>query len=123
MAVLAVSAPALAACGGENDDAQRAVNSVNGGSVPITLREFIEARGKVSSCRLASRPGYPGQMTLTVITESDHWLHATIDPDQTLLGQDVTTGGGFDPKTAGELASRGDACRISSADGSLSLVP
>jgi hypothetical protein len=123
MAVLAVSAPALAACGGDDDEAQRAVNSVNGGSVPITLREFVEARGKVSSCRLASRQGYPGQMTLTVVTESDHWLHATIDPDQTLLGQDVTTGGGFDSQTAAGLASRGDACRISPADGSLSLIP
>jgi hypothetical protein len=62
-------------------------------------------------------------MILTVVTESHHWLHATIDPNQTLHGQDVTTGGGFDPKTAAELASHGDACRISSTDGSLSLVP
>jgi hypothetical protein len=122
MAVLAVSAPALAACGGENDEAQRAVTSVNAGSAPILLREFVEQRGKVTSCRLAPRPGYPGQMLLTVFTESRFWLQATIDPDQTLLGEDVTIGGNFDPTTAAELRSRGEACRISPADGSLSLV-
>jgi hypothetical protein len=120
--LLAVSAPALAACGGENNDAQRAVDRVNGGSAPILLREFVEEGGKVSSCRLAPRAGRPGEMLLTVMTESDHWLQATIGPEQTLTGQDVTTSRGFDPKTAAELRARGDACQVSRADGTLSLV-
>jgi hypothetical protein len=118
--VLAASAPALAACGGEDDFAQRAVDRVNAGSAPILLRELLQ-EAEVSSCRVHPRADRPGEMLLTVITDSGIGLEATIDPDETLRLEDVTTRG-FDRGTAAELRSRGKACRVSPADGSVALV-
>jgi hypothetical protein len=120
IALLAASAPALAACDGKDDDARRAADSFNGGNAPIVLREFLDKNGAVSSCRIAVRPGRPEQQLLTVITTTGKWLQATIDPGRTLLIEDVTAGGGFVPKTEAELRKRGEACRVS-ADGSLTL--
>jgi hypothetical protein len=118
--LLAASAPALAACDGKNDDAQRAVDRFNGGNAPIVLREFLEKSGAVSWCRIAPRPERSDQQLLTVITKSG-WLQATIDPDRTLPIEDVTVGGDFDSQTEAELRKRGEACRVSAADGSLTL--
>ena len=118
--MLAASAPALAACEGKNDDAQRALDRFNGGNAPIVLREFLEENGDVSSCRIATQPGRSDQL-LTIIAKTGGWLQATIHPDRTLGSADVTIGGDFDPKTEAELRKRGDACRASATDGSLSL--
>jgi hypothetical protein len=119
--LLAASAPALAACDGKNDDAQRAVDRFNGGNAPIVLREFLEKRGAVSSCRIAVRPERSDQQLLTVITKTGGWLQATIDPERTLPSADVTIGGDFDPQAEAEYRRRGKACQITAADGSLSL--
>ena len=119
--MLAASAPALAACDGKNDDAQRAVDRFNGGNAPLVLREFLENGGAVSSCRIAVRPERSDQQLLTVITKTGGWLQATIDPERTLPSQDVTVGGNFDPQTEADLRKRGKACRVSAADGSLAL--
>jgi hypothetical protein len=118
--LLAASAPALAACDGKNDDAERAVDRFNGGNAPIVLREFLDKSGAVSSCRIAAQPGRSDQL-LTIITKTGGWLQATIDPERTLHSQDVTLGGNFDPKTEAEYRRRGEACRASATDGSLSL--
>jgi len=121
MAVLVASAPALAACGGGDDLAQRAVDRVNAGSAPILLRELVVQRGDVSSCRVHPRPDRPGAMLLTVITESGIGLEATIDPDETLRLEDMTTRS-FDQDASAELRSVGTACSVSRADGSVALV-
>ena len=123
LALLAASAPALAACDGKNDDgAQRAVDRFNAGNAPIVVREFLEKRGTtVSSCRIAVRPENPDHQLLTIITNAGHWLQATIDPDQTLPIEDVTEGGSFDPQTEARFRKRGEACKVSPADGTLAL--
>jgi hypothetical protein len=118
---LAASAPALAACDGKNADAERAVDRFNGGNAPIVLREFLEKSGAVSSCRMAVRPERSDQQLLTVIAKTGDWLQATIDPEHTLRSEDVTIGGGFDPQTEAELRRGGEACKVSAADGSLTL--
>jgi len=119
--LLAVSAPVLAACGGKNDDAKRAVSSFNRGDAPARALEFMAKSGPVSSCRIAPQPQRSDQLLLTMITKNGSWLQATIDPDATLPSHDVTTGGGFDPRTEAEYRTRGDACKVSPADGSVSL--
>jgi hypothetical protein len=122
IALLAASAPALAACDGKNDDARHAVGSFNGGNAPIVLREFLERnRTTVSSCRIAVRPGRPDHQLLTVITTEGKWLQATIDPEHTLPIEDVTVGGGFEPQTEAEYRKRGEACKVAATDGSLAL--
>jgi hypothetical protein len=122
MAVLAASAPVLAACDGKNDDARRAVDSFNGGNAPIVLREWLatDTSGAVSSCRIAPQPG-PASQLLTIITTTGRWLQATIDPAVTLPAEDVTVGGDFPPKTEAEYRKRGEACKVSAADGSIAL--
>ena len=119
--MLVASAPALAACGGEDDLAQRAVDRVNAGSAPILLRELVLERGRVSTCRVHRRPDRRGELLLTVVTESGIGLEATIDPDETLRLEDMTTRG-FDREAAAELRSLGKACSVSAADGSVALV-
>ena len=122
IALLAASAPALAACDGKNDDARRAADRFNDGNAPIVLREFLErTRVAVSSCRIAVRPEHSDQQLLTVITKTGGWLQATIDPEHTLRIEDVTVGGGFDAQTEAELRKRGVACRVSATDGTLTL--
>ena len=122
LAVLAASAPALAACDGKNDDAKRAVDSFNSGNAPVVVREFLDKRGAtVSSCRIAVRPDNPDHQLLTIITNKGNWLQATIDPEQTLNIEDVTEGGGFDPQTEAELRKRGEACAVSATYGTLTL--
>lgn len=118
---LAVSAPALAACDGKNDEATRAVRSFNGGDAPARVLEFMARNGPVSSCRIAPRPQRSDQLLLTMITKNGGWLQATIDPAVTLASHDVTMGGGFDPQTEAEHRTRGVACKVSAADGSVSL--
>jgi hypothetical protein len=118
--LLAASAPVLAACDGKNDDAQRAADRFNGGNAPIVLREFIDERGAVASCRIATQPGRSDHL-LTIIAKTGDWLQATIDPNRTLGSADVTVGGDFDPQTEAELRRGGEACRVSATDGSLSL--
>jgi len=120
IALLAASAPVLAACDGKNDEARRAVDSFNGGNAPIVLREWLDTSGAVSSCRIAPQPGPSGQL-LTIITTTGRWLQATIDPKVTLPSEDVTVGGDFPPKTEAEYRKRGEACKVSAADGSLAL--
>jgi hypothetical protein len=98
------------------------VHRFNGGNAPIVLREFLERNGAVvSSCRIAVRPENSDQQLLTVIMNTGHWLQATIDPDHTLRIEDVTVGGGFDAKTEAEYRKRGEPCRVSAADGSLTV--
>jgi hypothetical protein len=119
--VLVASAPALAACGSEDDLAQRAVDRVNAGSAPILLRELVQPPEMVSACRVHPRPGRPGELLLTVVTDSGTGLEATIDPDETLRIEDVTQRG-FDRQAVAALRSGGKACTVSSVDGSLALV-
>jgi hypothetical protein len=119
--LLVASAPVLAACDGKGDAAQRAADRFNGGDAPVRLREFIDRSGAISSCRIATRPGQSDQFLLTVISETGGWLQATIDPDETLPSHDVTVGGNFDSQTEAEYRSRGEPCRVSAEDGSVSL--
>ena len=96
------------------------MDSFNGGDATFRLREFIETRGAISSCRIATRPGRP-DLLLTVISKTGGWLQATIDPNQTVASHDVTVGGNFDPQTEAEYRSRGEACTVSADTGSVSL--
>ena len=124
LALLAVSAPALAACdSGEQktSDAQRAVEQVNGGTAPEYLREFIDKNGTVTTCRLAPRPGREGELLLTLFTDSDDWLQATVHVEEPVLGQDITTGGGMEPPRVAALKAQGQACAVDRAYGTLSL--
>src|SRR5262249_29644287 len=123
LALLAVSAPALAACGEDEKpgDAQRAVEQVNAGTAPEFLREFVEEHGPVTTCRLAPRAGRDDELLLTLFTESDDWLQATIHVEQPVAGQDITTGGGLEPDRVAELKSQGDACIVDRGYGTLAL--
>lgn len=121
VALVAASALALAACGGKNHNAQRAVDQFNSGDAPGLLHDFVQRNEAVSSCRIATQPEGSHQLLLTVIAKTGGWLQATIDPNQPLGGDDVTTGGGFDAKTAAELSKNGAACKVSAADGTLAL--
>jgi hypothetical protein len=125
LALLAVAAPALAACGEEKtsktSDAQRAVEQVNGGTAPEYLREFVEKNGAATTCRLAPRPGREGELLLTLLTDSDDWLQATVHVEQPVLGQDITTGGGMEPARVAELKTQGETCVVDRAYGTLAL--
>jgi hypothetical protein len=123
LALLAVSAPALAACGADEktSDTQRAVAQVNAGTAPEYLREFVEAHGPLTTCRVAPRAGRDGELLLTLLTESDDWLEATVHVEQPVLGQDITTGGGMEPARVAELKTQGDACAVDREYGTLAL--
>jgi hypothetical protein len=120
-----VLAPTVAACGSKNGDAQRALDRFNGGYAPVRLRETVERGRGVRVCRIGPQPGRSGYMLLTVLTTNDRWLQATIDPGQTLAIADVTTGASytdsFGAQAVRELRERGDACKVSAAEGTLSL--
>jgi hypothetical protein len=123
LALLAVSAPALAACGeeGKPSDAQRAAEQVNAGTAPEHLRAFVERHGRVTTCRIAPRAGRDDELLLTLVTESNGWLQATIHVEQPVSGQDITTGGGMEPARVAELKTQGDACSVDREYGTVSL--
>ena len=60
-------------------------------------------------------------MLLAVVTESDHWLQATVEPKQPVIGQDITTGGALDPQTLAALKAHGETCAVSRKYGTVSL--
>jgi hypothetical protein len=117
--LLAASAPVIAACDGKNDDAQRAVE-ISTAETQLSSCASGWRRAAVSSCRIAPQPGRSDQL-LTIITTTGRWLQATINPDVTLPAEDVTVGGEFAPKAEAEYRKRGEACKVSAADGSVSL--
>ena len=123
LALLAVSAPALAACGADEktSDTQRAVEQVNAGTAPEYLREFIYTNGSIATCRLVPRPGREGELLLTLLSDSDDWLQATVHVEQPVVGQDITTGGGMEPARIAELKTQGDGCAVDREYGTLSL--
>jgi len=124
VALLAAAAVSLAACGGNGGghDAQRAVDQINAGTAPSHVREFVERYGPVKSCHIAPRPEREDEMLLAVITKSEDWLMATIDPEQPVIGQDITTGGQLDPQALSTLRSEGDDCVVSLDYGTISLA-
>jgi hypothetical protein len=123
LALLAVAALALAACGGGDgrSDAERAVEQVNAGTAPFFVREFMEESVPVASCHIAPRPEREGEMLLAVITESEDWLQGTVDLDAPLVGQDITTGGHLDPQTLSMLETQGVRCAVSPKYGTVAL--
>lgn len=127
VALLAVSANLLAACGGDNDDLQVAVDRLNGGPPSSRLRESLEAGGGLSFCRVTPEPDRPNRLMLTVVMKNDSWYEATLDPegDEKLRRENVTTGENygrvFGPDREAELRKTGRACTVSVTDGAVSL--
>ena len=66
-------------------------------------------------------PERADEMLLAVTTKSEHWLQATIHPEEPVVGQDITTGRYLDPQTASTLQSEGDDCVVSLDYGTISL--
>ena len=127
VALLAVSANLLAACGGDTDDLQVAVDRLNGGPASIRLRESLEAGGGLSFCRVTLEPDRPNRLLLTVVMKNDSWYTATLDPeeDEKLRRENATTGENyaqvFGPEREAELRQTGRACTVSVTDGAVSL--
>jgi hypothetical protein len=71
VALLAVSANPLAACGGDTDDLQVAVDRLNGGPASVRLRESLEAGGDLSFCGVTPEPDRPSRLLLTVVMKND----------------------------------------------------
>ena len=127
VALLAVSANLLAACGGDTDDLQVAVDRLNGGLASSRLRASLEAGGGLSFCRVTPEPDRPNRLRLTVVMKNDSWYQATLDPevDEKLRSENVTTGKNyaqvFGPDREAELRKTGRACTVSVTDGAVSL--
>jgi hypothetical protein len=127
VAVLAVSANLLAACGGDTDDLQVAVDRLNGGPASSRLRESLEAGGGLSFCRVTPEPKRPNRLLLTVVMKNDSWYEATLDPeqDEKLRSENVTTGKNyaqrFGREHRAELRMTGRACTVSPTDGAVTL--
>jgi hypothetical protein len=127
VAVLAVSANLLAACGGDTDDLQVAVDRLNGGPASSRLRESVEAGGGVSFCRITPQPDRAERLQLTVVMKDGGWYQATLDPEQEekLQTENVTTGENyaqrFGREHQAELRMTGRACTVSVTDGAVSL--
>lgn len=127
VALLAVSANLLAACGGDTDDLEVAVDRLNGGPASSRLRNSLEAGGGLSFCRVTPEPDRPNRLLLTVVMKNDSWYQATLDPevDEKLRGENVTTGKNyaqvFGPDREAELRKTGRECTVSVTDGAVSL--
>ena len=95
VALLAVSANLLAACGGGGkDDLQVAVDRLNGGDASVRLRASLAEGGGVSLCRITPQPDRPERLQLTVVMKDGSWYQATLDPemDEKLRSENVATG-------------------------------
>jgi hypothetical protein len=128
VALLAISANLLAACGGgSKDDLQVAVDRLNGGPASTRLRESLEAGGGVSFCRITPQPDHPERLQLTVVMKDSGWYLATLDPemDEKLQTENVTTGKNyaqrFGHEHQAELRMTGRACTVAANDGAVSL--
>jgi hypothetical protein len=123
--LLASSWPLLVACGGENDDAQRALDGLNGGSASVRLREALEKGGGISFCSITPQAQATGNLVLTIVMRSEAWVQATMDPEREVRSEDVTTGGNFaqlfGTQAERDLREHGKPCRVSPADGTVSL--
>ena len=128
VALLAVSANLLAACGGGGkDDLQVAVDRLNGGDASIRLRASLATGGGVSLCRITPQPNRPERLQLTVVMKDGSWYQATLDPeqDEQLQTENVTTGKNyaqrFGREHQAELRMTGRACTVSPDDGAVAL--
>ena len=127
VALLAVSANVFAACGGDPDDLEVAVDRLNGGPASSRLRNSLEAGGGLSFCRVTPEPDRPNRLLLTVVMKNDSWYQATLDPeeDEKLRRENVTTGENyaqvFGLDREAELRKTGRECTVSVTDGAVSL--
>jgi hypothetical protein len=127
VALLAVSANLFAACGGDTDDLQVAVDRLNGGPASVRLRDSLEAGGGLSFCRVTPEPDRPNRLLLTVVMKNDSWYQAALDPeeDEKLRSENVTTGKSyaqdFGPEREAELRKTGRACTVAVTNGAVSL--
>ena len=81
VALLAVSANLLAACGGGGkDDLQVAVGRLNGGDASVRLRASLAEGGGVSLCRITPQPDHPERLQLTVVMKDGSWYQADARP-------------------------------------------
>jgi hypothetical protein len=127
VALLAVSANLLTACGGDTDDLQVAVDRLNGGPASVHPRESLEAGGGLSFCRVTPEPDRPNRLLVFVVMKNNSWYQATLDPeaDEKLRRENVTTGKNyaqvFGPDRKAELRKTRRACTVSVTDGAVSL--